>query len=205
MLEVLEVACVRGERTLFSDTSFALDRGTLLRVTGANGSGKTSLLRIVCGLSLPAQGEVRWAGKNIHTLKEHYCKDLVYVGHVSALKNDLSAIENLDFGAALAGRRLRRDTARAALEVLGVEHCAQLPARVLSQGQRCRVALARLVTSKTAPLWILDEPFTALDRAAMDVIAALIADHVGAGGIAILTTHQDVPIPSPVQVHIDLG
>ncbi|MGZ9013605.1 MAG: cytochrome c biogenesis heme-transporting ATPase CcmA [Burkholderiales bacterium] len=204
MLELNEVACVRGERTLFRGVTFALDKGTLLRVGGANGTGKTSLLRIVCGLMLPADGEVRWRGESIRRLREEYWKDLVYVGHVNAVKDDLTAVENLAIGGALGGRPVARDQALAALDTFGIARCAPLPARVLSQGQRRRVALARLVMSKTAPLWVLDEPFTALDVAAVGLMQRLIGEHVAGGGTTILTTHQEVAIQAPVQRRIDL-
>ncbi|MGZ8209796.1 MAG: cytochrome c biogenesis heme-transporting ATPase CcmA [Burkholderiales bacterium] len=204
MLELNEVACVRGERTLFRGVTFALDKGTLLRVGGANGTGKTSLLRIVCGLMLPADGEVRWRGESIRRLREDYWKDLVYVGHVNAVKDDLTAVENLAIGGALGGRPVARDQALAALDTFGIARCAPLPARVLSQGQRRRVALARLVMSKTAPLWVLDEPFTALDVAAVGLMQRLIGEHVAGGGTTILTTHQEVAIQAPVQRRIDL-
>jgi heme exporter protein A len=204
MLELNEVACVRGERTLFRGVTFALDKGTLLRVGGANGTGKTSLLRIVCGLMLPADGEVRWRGESIRRLREDYWKDLVYVGHVNAVKDDLTAVENLAIGGALGGRPVARDQALAALDTFGIARCAPLPTRVLSQGQRRRVALARLVMSKAAPLWVLDEPFTALDVAAVDLMQRLIGEHVAAGGTTILTTHQEVAIQAPVQRRIDL-
>lgn len=205
MLELLDVACVRGDRVLFSDISITLDRGALLRVTGANGSGKTSLLRIICGLSVPDHGKVRWAGESISTLREDYWKHLVYVGHVNALKDDLTALENLDLGATLAGRAVHLDAARAALETLGIALCADLPVRVLSQGQRRRVALARLVLSKAAPLWVLDEPFTALDTGAIAAVQKVIGEHVMGGGLAIFTTHQEVPIISASRQHIELG
>lgn len=204
MLEASGLACVRGERTLFTEVSFALERGTLLRVAGANGTGKTSLLRIVCGLLLPAEGEVRWEGQNIRALREAYWKDLVYVGHSSAVKDDLTALENLDIGAALSGRAIGSGGALAALEAFGIPQCAHLPARVLSQGQRRRVALARLAVAKDTPVWVLDEPFTALDAAAVKLMERLIDEHVAHGGTTILTTHQEVAIAAPMQ-RIDLG
>ena len=204
MLEASELACVRGERTLFTDVSFSLGKGTLLRVAGANGTGKTSLLRIICGLMLPADGEVRWEGQNIRALREGYWKDLVYVGHSSAIKDDLTALENLEIAAALSGRAIRNGGALAALEAFGIPQCAHLPARVLSQGQRRRVALARLAASRDTPLWVLDEPFNALDAAAVKLMESLVEEHVARGGTTILTTHQEVAIAAPMQ-RIDLG
>jgi heme exporter protein A len=206
MLEVSELTCVRGERTLFAGLSFSLGRGALLRVGGPNGSGKTSLLRIVCGLVLPAQGEVRWQRENIRSLREDYWKHLVYVGHANALKDDLTALENVEIGAQLAGRALRPGAALEALDEAGIAGCARLPVRVLSQGQRRRVALARLFACRSsALLWILDEPFTALDAAAVESVQRLLAVHLAAGGVVILTTHQEVAIEAPEQQRIELG
>ena len=204
MLEVSNLACVRGERTLFSGLDFTVAPGTLLRVAGANGSGKTSLLRIVCGLMLQAEGEVRWKGTSIRRLREEYWQELNYVGHLNALKDDLTALENIEMGAALAGRHVARAGALAALDDLGIGQCADLPSRVLSQGQRRRVALARLLVSGSTPLWVLDEPFPGLDAAAVDLIGATIARHVAAGGTVLLTTHQEVAIDARAQ-RIDLG
>ena len=205
MLELKDVSCIRGERTLFSAISFTLERSTLLRVTGANGTGKTSLLRIICGLMLPAEGAGHWDGENIRVLREEYWRNLVYIGHMNALKDDLTAVENIAIGAALAGRAAGRGDARDALDAFDLARCALLPVRVLSQGQRRRVALARLAMSRAAPLWVLDEPFSALDARAVKFMQRLVGDHVSAGGAAILTTHQDVPIDVPVQRRLDLG
>jgi heme exporter protein A len=204
MLEAVELECVRGDRTLFRDLDFALERGALLRVAGANGSGKTSLLRIVCGLSVPAHGEIRWDGANIRALKEEYARQLVYIGHANALKDDLTARENLLITGQLAGLDATPDQATDALERFGVGGCAMLPARVLSQGQRRRVALARLALSTAVPLWVLDEPFTALDVKAVDDLQALIADQVARGGSVVLTTHQEVAIAAANAQRLDL-
>lgn len=205
MLEVSDVACVRGERTLFSGISAAIDKGTLLRVAGANGSGKTSLLRIICGLALPAEGQVRWDGLDIRSQREDYGKVLVYIGHLNAVKDDLTALESLEIATALSGRAIDGDTALRALSEFGIAHCAALPARVLSQGQRRRVALARLVACKSAPLWVLDEPFTALDAAAVTYMEALISNQLAGGGTVLMTTHQEVKIIAPLQQRIDLS
>lgn len=204
MLEVVDLDCVRGERTLISSLGFALEAGTLLRVTGPNGSGKTSLLRILCGLAQPFRGEVRWRGESIHALREEYWRRLIYVGHAHAVKDELTARENLAIACALGGASVNDTMLEAALVRVGLEAYAGLPARHLSQGQRRRVALARLAVSE-APLWILDEPFTALDADAVDSVRELIASHLQRGGTAVLTSHQDVMIASAIAVTIGLG
>lgn len=204
MLEAVNLECVRGDRTLFSDLSFSLESGVLLRVAGTNGSGKTSLLRILCGLLSPTQGEVRWRGSDIRSLREEYWKEIIYLGHSNAVKDELTATENLMVACTLAGMDVDREQASAALRCFGLAHCAALPAKVLSQGQRRRVSLARLILSEKLPLWILDEPFIALDTAAVDYMQTLIAQHVARGATVVLTTHQEAPIATATLVTIDL-
>lgn len=204
MLEGKALECVRGDRTLFRGLDFTLQPGELLRVAGENGSGKTSLLRIVCGLSPPAAGEVCWHGESIRRLREEYWKDLVYVGHANALKDDLTAQENLRIGCAIGGLRADDGDALQALDAFGVLGCAGLPARVLSQGQRRRVGLAKLALSGSRPLWVLDEPFTALDKAAVEHLQGLIAQHLAGGGAVMLTTHQEVAIAAASTRRLDL-
>jgi heme exporter protein A len=204
MLEGTDLECVRGDRTLFRGLNFTLPPGELLRVAGENGSGKTSLLRIVCGLSPPAAGEVHWQGESIRRLREDYWKDLVYVGHANALKDDLTAHENLRIGCAIAGLPVASGETLQALEAFGVRGCADLPARVLSQGQRRRVGLAKLAVSRSRPLWILDEPFTALDKAAVEHLQQLIAGQLAAGGAVMLTTHPEVAIAAAAARRLDL-
>lgn len=205
MLEVSDLTCVRGERTLFSALRFEAVAGTLVYVGGPNGSGKTSLLRICCALSQPTEGDVRWKSHPIRTLREEYWRELVYIGHLNAVKEDLTALENLELGAALAARPVSRDRAMEALERFGIGHCAFLPARVLSQGQRRRVSLARLILSEDAPLWVLDEPFTALDKAAVALMQFLLEAHLAKSGVTLLTTHQEVAITAPNTLRVDLG
>jgi heme exporter protein A len=199
MLEAAELECERGTRRLFRGISFAVTAGELLRVAGANGSGKTSLLRILCGLASPSAGVVRWKGQPIGALREEYARELVYVGHAPAVKDDLTPSENLAITCRLAGRPATGEALRAALGQLGVP---ELPVRKLSQGQRRRAALARLWVSD-APLWLLDEPYSALDADGMAALNGRIGSHAAAGGAAVYTTHQEVGIRS-TQV-VDLG
>jgi heme exporter protein A len=176
----------------------------MLRVAGANGSGKTSLLRIMCGLLAPSAGELRWQGRSIRAEREEYSRNLVFIGHLNALKDDLTALENLRFAAALGGLPADRGHALDGLNRFGVVHCADLPAKVLSQGQRRRVALARLALSPKVPLWILDEPFSALDLAAVAELELLLAAHIASGGMIVLTTHQEVQVVAHAVLRVDL-
>lgn len=204
MLEGKDLACVRGERTLFSHLSFTLNEGELLLVQGANGSGKTSLLRMVCGLLAPEFGEILWRGEKIGAVRESYHAEMAYFGHAPAVKEDLSAFENLDFACRLAGIQVDQDEVKGALGHLGLGHCLNLPTKSLSQGQRRRVALARLLLAR-AKLWILDEPLTALDQAALKLVQSLIGEHLRQGGMALMTTHQPVMIADIAPKTLDLS
>ncbi|MDD5241929.1 MAG: cytochrome c biogenesis heme-transporting ATPase CcmA [Sulfuricella sp.] len=204
MLEGKDLACVRGERALFSHLNFTLHGGELLLVQGANGSGKTSLLRMVCGLLAPEFGEILWQGEKIAAVRESYHAGMAYFGHAPAVKEDLSAFENLDFSCRLAGIPVDHEEVKGALGHLGLGHCLNLPAKSLSQGQRRRVALSRLLLVK-ARLWILDEPLTALDQAALQLVQSLIGEHLRRGGMALLTTHQPVMIPGITPKILDLS
>ena len=189
MLSVSDLSCVRGDKTLFTGVSFDLNAGQWLHLEGANGSGKTSLLRIVTGFTPPAHGQVCWKGRPLAEAPEAFHADLLYLGHALALKDELSALENLEADAAIAGRSFVHADALEALQRLGLRGRTRLPVRVLSQGQKRRVALARLML-QAAPLWVLDEPFVALDTQAQALVADAISDHVQRGGMALFTSHQ---------------
>jgi len=204
MLEVKALGCMRGERSLFTGLGFSIADGRLLRVAGANGSGKTSLLRILCGLLTPSQGEVLWRARPISSIRDEYHRELAYIGHLNGLKDDMTPHENLAVASTLAGGASEPAARLNALDNFGVAQCADLPVRHLSQGQRRRVALARLAMPVAARIWILDEPFTALDTNAVARLGHLIAGHVAGGGIVILTTHQEVAIAAVDTVVVNL-
>ena len=192
-LEVTDLACERGDHRLFSGLSFTLSAGELMQVQGANGSGKTTLLRTLCGFVQPVQGAVRWCGQDINEWDDAYHAEMCYLGHLNAIKDELSALENLQMSAGLAGYTVSEQQAIAALRRMGLQRREHLPVRVLSQGQRRRVALARLLIGE-AHLWILDEPLTALDVGAVGLMQELIGEHLSKGGMAIFTTHQPLQV-----------
>lgn len=198
MLEIKDICCVRGDRPLFSGLSFTVAPGSLHRVLGPNGTGKTSLLRMISGLSTPAEGEILWDGASIYRLREEFFAHVLYFGHAPAIKDELTAEENLLVAATLSGAEVSPAEVRKALAIMGLKGREDLPARVLSQGQRRRVNLARMVLPATPRLWVLDEPFSALDVAAVDQLRELIERHVAAGGMVVFTTHQDAPWTLPV-------
>jgi len=204
MLEVIGLECRRGDRRLFSGLDLVLGPGTLLHVRGRNGSGKTTLLRTLCGLFTPDAGEVRWRGESIRTLAEDYRRELLYCGHLNGIKSDLTGLENLAIAARLDGDPVGSDAVWQALARIGLRGFEDLPTRMLSQGQKRRVALARLILSR-ARLWVLDEPFTALDVEAVALLQGLIAEHLAGGGLVVMTTHQEVPLTSGQVARLDLG
>jgi len=195
MLTATDLACVRGDRRLFANLGFALESGGRLHVTGENGSGKTSLLRMLCGLSPPEAGDIRWHGESIARQGDEYRKAVLYLGHHNALKEELTALENLRTAAALSGVAVEDAEGIEVLGRVGLAGREELPVRFLSQGQKRRVALSRLLWS-SAPLWVLDEPFVALDSAAVTWLAGIVGSHLSAGGMAVLTSHQEVAIAS---------
>jgi heme exporter protein A len=195
---------VRGDRTLFRDLDFELEAGELLHLKGENGSGKTTLLRALAGLLLPESGEIRWRGENIRRLREEYTRHLLYLGHLNGIKGDLTAVENLRIAAVLDGFRLTEARAWEVLGEIGLRGHEDLPSKHLSQGQKRRVALARLLVNQ-ASLWVLDEPFTALDVAAVQLLEEVIRQHIEHGGLAVVTTHQAVAMIGEHTRSITLG
>lgn len=193
MLEVINLGCVRGERRLFRGLNFSVRPGELIEIRGANGSGKTSLLRILCGLAQPAEGEARWQGKNIRSLGEEYFGSVAYVAHQNGVKDELTAIENLRIACGVAGNSVDERQAQEILSRIGLSKETYLPARFLSAGQRRRLALARLLATR-AKLWILDEVLTSLDTSAIDLSCQFIGEHLSDGGMAIIATHHDLNI-----------
>lgn len=194
LLELRDLECTRGDCQLFSALNLSLRPAQWLRVQGNNGAGKTSLLRMICGLVLPAKGSVLWRGQAIARLREEYSRELIYFGHAAALKHDLSALENVQTANALGGQPVSVDEAAIALEAAGLGAQLDLPARVLSQGQRRRVALARLALPSRAALWVLDEPFNALDATACNWLLGLLGEQLRRGGMVVLTSHQSVAL-----------
>ncbi|RFC34848.1 MAG: heme exporter protein A [Candidatus Nitrotoga sp. SPKER] len=193
MLEISNLTCSRGDHLLFSDLNFSLSVGELLQVQGANGSGKTSLLRTLCGFIMPVAGEIRWRGQNIRELGDAFYAEMIYLGHLNAIKDELNALENLHISAGLAGCKVDDKQVIAALRRMGLRGRETLPVKVLSQGQRRRVALARLLLSN-ASLWVLDEPLTALDVGAVELMQELIGEHLANNGMVIYTTHQPLQV-----------
>ncbi|WP_291932479.1 cytochrome c biogenesis heme-transporting ATPase CcmA [Limnohabitans sp.] len=195
VLTAMDLACQKAQRTLFEGVSFSVPEGSWLHIEGGNGCGKTSLLRILCGLSPAARGQVRWLSSSSSSLQSTLSRPdrsvLHYIGHALGLKPDLTACENLCADAQVSGLVLSREQAVQALAAQGLQSRAHLPVRVLSQGQRQGVALARLRTSP-ARLWILDEPLVGLDVQATATARALLQSHVDAGGAVVMTSHHDV-------------
>lgn len=194
LLQASALTCARGRARLFAGLDLAVGAGELLHVAGTNGSGKTSLLRILCGLSEPESGELRWRGAPVASIRDDWRNGMLYLGHRNAVKDDFTPLENLRASAAIAGESLSEERLLEALVAIGLAARLDVPARSLSQGQRRRVALARLLTDRRSALWILDEPFTALDVRAVALLAEAMAAHLARGGAIIYTTHQPVDI-----------
>ncbi|MCT4707052.1 cytochrome c biogenesis heme-transporting ATPase CcmA [Enterobacteriaceae bacterium H11S18] len=189
MLDAVNLSCTRDDRTLFSALSFTVSAGEMVQVAGANGAGKTSLLRILAGLSQAEEGEVRWQGEPLQRARDEFHQDLLWLGHQPGIKAALTAIENLNFFHGDAPVEQRWE----ALAQAGLVGFEDVPVNQLSAGQQRRVALARLWLS-SAKLWILDEPFTAIDVAGVEKLTQQMVRHTEAGGMVILTTHQPLAL-----------
>ncbi|HTS55290.1 MAG TPA: cytochrome c biogenesis heme-transporting ATPase CcmA [Burkholderiales bacterium] len=192
MLEAVGLECVRGQRRLFHRLSFELPPGHALWVLGPNGSGKTSLLRMLCGLLRPEAGRISWKGEDVRGSADSFHADLLYLGHAPAVKEDLCALENVRFGLAQVGIDVTPHEARAALSEFGLAGREELLTRSLSLGQRRRVGLARLTVGAAKALWILDEPFTALDAQAVELVQSHLTRHVRRGGSVVFASHHEV-------------
>ena len=189
------LTCVRGERTLFTGLDLEVSAGEWLHVRGENGIGKTSLLRLLSGLTKPAAGEIFWNEQLISADPSEYHRNLLFLGHRDSLKEDLTALENLSIATVLDGIALTEDEILLALHRFGLRGREDLPVNCLSAGQKRRVLLARLLL-RQAKLWILDEPFNALDVRAVEMLSELILEHSASGGMAIMTSHQEIPMPN---------
>ncbi|MFZ4651887.1 MAG: cytochrome c biogenesis heme-transporting ATPase CcmA [Rubrivivax sp.] len=193
LLSARALSARRGDRLLFSGLELDLQAGEVVWLRGTNGRGKTTLLRLLAGLATPERGEVRFESLPLRQAGAAWREHLAYVAHSNALKDDLSAAQALAFLAGLRGRPVPPEAVDAALARLGVQRQARLPVRALSQGQRRRVALARLALSEPPRVWLLDEPFDALDEGGIETLAALLREHAARGGTALLTSHQALP------------
>ncbi|GBF30671.1 cytochrome c biogenesis ATP-binding export protein CcmA [bacterium MnTg04] len=192
----------RGERCLFRALSFELPEGAVLHVSGANGCGKTSLLRVLCGLTEPEEGEIRWRGRSICRCREDFQHAFAWLGHLHGFKAELSARENLAFSVSLR-RETDPDVRNETLGQVGLDAVADLPCRVLSAGQKRRLSLAMILLS-AAQLWILDEPFTNLDPKGRNMIADMLDRHCANGGTAIVAAHQDLGVEQRYLRHLEM-
>ncbi|MGD2172589.1 MAG: cytochrome c biogenesis heme-transporting ATPase CcmA [Gammaproteobacteria bacterium] len=202
LLESRDLSCIRNDRLLFENLDFALSPGEMLVVEGPNGSGKTSLLRILTGLRLADGGEVLWRGEAIDRLAGDYYEQVAYVGHHDGVKLELSCLENLRLARAM-GIPSREDLDDV-LERVNLYAYGETEVGSLSAGQKRRLALARLLATESL-LWILDEPFTSLDRASIELFAGLFEKHLLADGVIVVTSHHEMDLPTRAVRHLDLG
>lgn len=188
-LDVEGLTFTRNDSVLFADLNFSVEAGQILQIEGRNGSGKTTLLRILCGLTAFRDGEIRWCGQSVDEVFSEFVGDLAYVGHAVGIKDDLSPLENVAAMGAMGRLRPGRTPEQVLDRLEFPVDREDVPCRQLSAGQRRRVALARLLITD-ASLWILDEPFTALDRSGRSLVENLLVEHANGGGMAVLTTHH---------------
>ena len=201
-LAAVDLACRRGNRRLFSGVNFHVDAGHATWLRGRNGRGKTSLLRLAAGLAVPESGRITWGGVPVR--EAAMAQRLVYVAHTSALKDDLSVTESLRFLALLHGRDASTAALHAALERVGMGARRDALVRTLSQGQRRRATLARLALERKDSIWILDEPYDALDSDGIEAVNALLNEHLARGGSVLLTSHQAAGDSAPPMGVFDL-
>ncbi len=204
MLETRSLAARRGFATLFQGLGFALAAGEALVVSGPNGCGKTTLLRMLAGLSAPAEGEICWDGASVRPFDAKLREAVAFNGHLPALKDELTAFENLAAWTTLENERADAQAIDRALADVALARRARIPARALSQGQRRRIGLARLSLSRRR-LWILDEPLTALDSDGVEVLEMLLAAHLEGGGLVVAASHQALPVPTANLRPLDLA
>lgn len=204
MLEARGLRCVRDGRMLFDALDLGLQPGDILQVEGANGAGKTSLLRLLCGLAEPQAGNVCWQGSDIRACRPAFYHELLYLGHRPGIKEELTALENLRFFQTLGSHVDAETSPDEALDRVGLYGYEDVEVRMLSAGQRRRVALARLWLSRAA-LWVLDEPFTAIDRDGIRDLEECLAQQATRGGMVILTTHQTLHLDASRVHHLRLG
>ncbi|ENK0808234.1 cytochrome c biogenesis heme-transporting ATPase CcmA [Vibrio fluvialis] len=204
MLEVKNLTAIRDERVLFEGLSFTIQSGELVQIEGRNGTGKTTLLRIVTGLGDRDDGEIHWNNVNIEADRDSYHQELLFLGHQTGVKRELTALENLRFYQAVHAAGTQEEDLYQALTQVGLAGREDVPVAQLSAGQQRRVALARLWLSRQK-LWILDEPLTAIDKQGVKVLEALFLQHAEQGGIVVLTTHQDMFTDNPKLRKIKLG
>jgi heme exporter protein A len=197
-----ELTCLRGDRLVFTGLDFRVAPGEALVLLGPNGSGKSSLLRMMAGLLRPFRGHLAWDGVPVAENPDGHRASIHYVGHLDAVKPVLTASENLAFWAGLNGTGDPHARALAALDRFGVPQIAGVPGRYLSAGQKRRLTLARVLAAP-APLWLLDEPSVALDRAAVALLEGIIAEHRADGGMVVLSTHADIATPGARTLHLD--
>ena len=204
LLEAVALSCERDWRMLFEQLHFALQPGDMLQISGPNGSGKTSLLRLIAGLRQPTSGDILLQGQALAEQRSELARNLLWIGHAAGIKGLLTAEENLAWLCALH-RPASREAIWQALEAVGLRGFEDVPCHTLSAGQQRRVALARLYLADTPPLWVLDEPFTALDKSGVAQLEAHLAAHCERGGVVVLTTHHSLQYKPVTYRDLDLG